>query len=215
VGDANDVGAIDERDRAPTPEVAVIARDEADRTRRTLWTGSPYGRKLTVERRTEPAVGWRHWSLDGDLLAQLPGIGWEGPLITTDPDQPTYRRLFSEDKLTARIPIAIESFKHPGSGIALHAVMGRLDSFGVVIEHDFGWCAERAVIRELWITPWAKSTSEDLRRALEARYDCPVGRLTHEEYEERLGEYAPGFLGDPIRELHIEPRDGPRPSSPV
>jgi hypothetical protein len=65
-----------------------------------------------------------------------------------------------------------------------------------------------------WASSWARSMSDDVRGRLEARYRCPVIRFPRDEADERLARYAPSWIGDRIRELHIEPR-GSSPVSPV
>ena len=145
-------------------------------------------------KRTEPLVGWRgwkirqiDWGMDGDeklLCSQAANYAWTGPVATTklQPDgSPT--RVHSENPIVitplgTHLDYGIYSYKTPYELSTYHGfgdIVGRIDNLGHVVEHEWGYRAQKAAIIELWfLNP---GLYYELKTPFEDRYQCPVNLL--------------------------------------
>ena len=80
-----------------------------------------------------------------------------------------------------------------------HLVIGRLDNLGHVVEHEFGYRSQKAIVQELWVfhttmevkfhTAWIKAT--------ENRYECPLHFVPFEKIHNWVDFYSdPEEQGD-------------------
>jgi len=164
-----------------------------------------------------PVMGWASFHLAGDELHQSPGVAWPGPVLSFR--EPMYRLLLPEH-LRDPLPDMIQSFKDRRCLSFAGPVVASLESFGAVVEHRFGWSAEAAVIRQLWVIsdPLRGNKAPAPMEALQERYGCPIHLLSSRESEAWLGTadpgsaYAPRWVGDRVREFRAADLRGPSPA---
>lgn len=128
-------------------------------------------------------TGWRAWGLDGDFLLSVRARKrWDGPVMTTKtgPDG-THRPPSSRSPDLVATDFGVHSYKSPlllnrYLPLAIVDVVGRIDVYGLVVEHEYCWRSQYAIVRELWVVQWWNVDDEALVR-LGNRYDCAVNRL--------------------------------------
>lgn len=138
------------------------------------------------KKQTEPLIGWRTWRIVPNAASQwvLKSMSanyiWESPVGRTR----------NNERLTKdREHHGVYSYKTPNLMLQhlglLSNIAGRMDLTGHVVEHEFGYRAQRATIRELWIFDQGRPFQtnqfvdtekeiEQITSDLESRYQCPV-----------------------------------------
>jgi len=82
--------------------------------------------------------------------------------------------------LTAHLDFGIYSYKTPHELSIYHGfgdIVGRIDNLGHVVEHEWGYRAQKATIIELWFLN--SPLFDKLQTTFEDRYQCPVNFLGH------------------------------------
>lgn len=151
--------------------------------------------RSVLEKKIGAFVGWRAWRLEKhDYLRSLTSRSvWEGPTMTTRLDEsgkpkrvwtsPTTQ--FSRDM--SKGDYGVYAYKTPSlmyeqllfeyNNDMIYPIIGSLDLLGHVVEHELGYRAQKAIIRELWLIV-SDETEGILSRTgvrdMEVRYQCPV-----------------------------------------
>lgn len=117
--------------------------------------------------------------------AHVGGI-WEGPVMTTNvlpngrlsPVSLVNKATFG---IEGRGDYGVYSYKNlpelvSHHGILEYRIFGKVDNVGQVIEHEFGYRAQKSIIRELWLLGFVIERIEHIhmKDSLEERYQCPV-----------------------------------------
>lgn len=124
-------------------------------------------------------IGWRCWKVrdwqTGLLGAAFMDYAWDGPSI----------RVPEGDMAQLPLGAGYHAFKNEQAArdylemyATIHApiistvlVVGKVQLYGTVVEHEHGYRASHAIVRHLWVSPvWG----EEMRTRLADRYQCPV-----------------------------------------
>jgi hypothetical protein len=127
---------------------------------------------------TKSLIGWRVWELahNDRLLSITAGVSWDGPVMRTDKNRrPVIRELgfIGGDW-------GIYCYKTPNLALKYlgtnYPIIGAISLSGTVIEHELGYRAQIATVRELWVTlGWPKTISLLQKISLlQEIYECPV-----------------------------------------
>ena len=165
--------------------------------------------KGKIEKRSEPFVGWRGWNIefpDVMLRSKSADFLWETPTCTTKATlSGTLSKVSSSNPVKAKNAVRIRRDPYHDYGIysyksvellnRLHSihtehVVGRIESSGHVIEHEYGYRAQVAVIKELWYISNDYPTvdfmleGQSIIEKLEDRYQCsariiPITNFLH------------------------------------
>lgn len=168
------------------------------------------GAGLTVEKRSSEIIAWRGWLLTWErtlsrqahllLRSTATRQAWSAPQLKVAPPVPEDR--IKTDDYSFMVPLPSE-FRRPVDGYGIHAckpehftemayhglpVIGQVALSGRVIEHEYGYRAERAMIRRLWLRADGLVAIEgvddvrplDLLPELAERYGCEVDFITTE-----------------------------------
>jgi hypothetical protein len=159
---------------------------------------SPFFR-LPSEKTNKPIIGWRTWRLtcscmetaidknqnmlvhredcEWMLKAGHLDVIWESPVMTTivaGNGKPVEVSLTNHKRNGERGDYGVYSYKTLNWLLEFHGssgVIGRIDNYGHVIEHEFGYRSQKVVIKELWVVaPFSSLIAEQL----EKRYHCPL-----------------------------------------
>lgn len=128
-------------------------------------------------------AGWRTWRLrhfgdEGYFIASIsaPAV-WLTPRMTTRYGEMVRCGDYSGD-------LGIYSYKDPEVmleelDIGVYPVIGKIDNLGHVVEHEYGWRSQIAVVRELWVVRELLPVDAEpsIIRDLETRYHCPANAL--------------------------------------
>lgn len=141
---------------------------------------------------TKPLTGWRVWRMEPGprLLSVTVNREWESPVMRTKPGT-VPRSDLERGAKGGQHDHGVYSYKTPelcvshmyfdGLWGGHYPVIGRLDLSGVVVEHEKGYRAETATIRELWILvdPLHDALGEGDRQAKELAtfYKCDCHTL--------------------------------------
>lgn len=162
------------------------------------------------EKRSEPLVGWRGWNVvfpDVMLKSKSADFLWETPTCTTKTTlSGTLSKVSSSNPVKAKNAVRIRRDPYHDYGIysyksvvlleGLHSiqyetVVGRIESSGHVIEHEYGYRAQVAVIKELWYmapdvpeVEWILN-AQGIIDKLEARYQCTVHMEERKKFLDR------------------------------
>lgn len=153
------------------------------------------------------------------LKSTARGYVWMSPRATTMDDKQVWFELediFRFGKHEDRDP-GIFCYKTPDYVLRYfpsQPVYGHIDLTGHVVEHDLGYRAQRAMIRELWIIPQQgnlpgpvskpiKEVAGDIRTQFEKRYDCEVHILRAEQ----LAAWARYYTTVVMEEMEQDERD--------
>lgn len=165
-----------------------------------VWTDQEgaESRRVELPKVTVPPIGWRTWGLlKHDVLrSAVMDTPWEGPVMTTRPR--------SDGKGLCRVRsdrigylTQVEQANHDNGvysyktlkGLSTYfllssgqnSVFGKVELHGHVVPHEFGWRAQKVIIRHLWyIVPSAVAHFTEVG-ALERRYQCPVEVLPQDK----------------------------------
>lgn len=135
-------------------------------------------KELYYTKSSKPLIGYRAWRLHKNynlkqewLLRSITAdFIWEGPIVRTT--EPPSSSLIGEG-----VPLGIHSYKNPGflqKYLCLwstYPIYGIIELSGVVIEHELGYRAEIATVKELFI--WFNIDNEAIP-SLERTYQCTV-----------------------------------------
>jgi hypothetical protein len=147
---------------------------------------------------TVPFYGWRCWEVSNRRPPQTPVLSsmavnyeWTGPVATTvkingRPQRVLSRQQFDVDYNGGRL--GVHAFKKATrmwqQYYGLPVVVGLVELQDHVIEHEYGYRAQIAVIRRLWLTPLVGRRIELLQH-FERLYDCTVDLIRGR----KLGDY--------------------------
>lgn len=125
------------------------------------------GTKFTPEPRAEPIEAWRYWSLSRSFEAgeyMLSSVSrpvlWTEPVMTTrlGPDGEPMK-VTSGNPVGRTTPLTesdpgVFSYKTPNLLRKHHSicpVAGRIECYGHVVEHEWGYRAQKVRVKELWL----------------------------------------------------------------
>lgn len=150
---------------------------------------------------TKPLIGWRTWNVgqeyDKDitkphfiLKAAHVDIDWDGPRMTTNILPSGYLApvaLSNKAKFNdSRGDYGVYCYKNLYLLQKMHGfvvIFGRIHCTGQVIEHEYGYRAQTAIIQELWIidhewngqhSSFVEGWSEIAQKQFEIKYGCSV-----------------------------------------
>jgi hypothetical protein len=118
-------------------------------------------------------IGWRVWLLSDGLLHSVfmphiwrPGVFERATCKQAGPNNLGYHAF--KDRLEAERQLCMPGYE-------AIAVIGSVDMWGEVIEHEYGWRSEYAAVRSIFkITGIHFSTRKQLMLDLSKRYGCAV-----------------------------------------
>ena len=153
-----------------------------------------------ISKRDKPIEAWRTWLVDGMTL-QSTGVSclWEGPTMTTLASARVKSTIMHGDMgvhcyktpnlLLTHFFGAIPGEKYP---ISFLYILGRIDISGHVVEHQHGYRAQKAIIRELWILRQADmpQTIDMWRESFLTLYECPVHILAKDQIQHWANFYS-------------------------
>jgi hypothetical protein len=168
-------------------------------------------------------LAWRIWRLvrmRQDRSVRLCSIAtdsvWPGPVMEAD-RQPSVTAGDRHGIYAVKPSAGFRRVSHPELDRTLSFVWGWVALSGRVVEHDFGYRAERAAIRRLrlgaraYVAFRTGSKLGALQRELEQRYQCTVIARASEE---RLARTGKAFAVDSRLVTLPPPVRGPRPKDP-
>ncbi len=150
---------------------------------------------------TNPIVGYRHWLChDGRLYGNYTGLLWprRAPLWVSEPhemgDVGVYA--YSDDwRALNKWSFLRKQLRETGS--TAQAVCGSVSLWGDVVEHEWGYRAEFAYPKELWVPPEMGPIEV---RLLEHGYGVPVLDLAW-KVTKLYRSWSGVTLGDALKEL--------------
>jgi len=122
-------------------------------------------------------------------MSTAAGVLWEGPVMRTRDGTRVCDFSASQEPVSFG-NLGVFSYKTPlllleyFFGVTLRYIplkyisrvyiLGRIDLRGHVIEHELGYRAQEAVVRELWVQSVEGKPRDDVIAQFEERYQCPV-----------------------------------------
>lgn len=161
-------------------------------TQESIVSGIEYQKETCeINHRSEPFVGWRCWKLSHQTRYSLHSTAsakiWDGPVMGLRESglkvsQINLKPVDGEDYGIYSYKNPMELVSHFNLPASTYPVIGRLDLTGHVIEHEIGWRAAKAIIRELWVVRqycgqppnYRVQMVDEIQRQFELRYQCPV-----------------------------------------
>lgn len=159
---------------------------------------------LPKEKTDQPIGGWRTWRItttsEGWRLRSVTvDSPWESPVMTTNVENDgKLARVATNNKARYRGDrgdYGVYSYKDLETLAHWHGfrgVVGRIENYGHVVEHEFGYRAQKCVIRSLYMLVSHMLVSHiyaaQIRRTFEEIYHCPVKIVYHQGMERIITE---------------------------
>jgi hypothetical protein len=119
---------------------------------------------------------------------------WQSPVMTTQ-DLKRVSPMNVMNSFNSKFDFGVYSYKTPLDLVKYfrlpsgnYPVIGRLDLTGHIVEHEFGWRAQKSVIRELWFAPpWEVAPKsgilKEITEQFERTYSCDIHLLESDQVE--------------------------------